>query len=530
LTDTARELTPEEAASAARRRLGRVIAAEGAQILVLLDRNAAAAPPALGDPVFFLTAEGGAVAALITALSVPSPAGDGETGEIWVAETECLGTLRAGRFEAGAARLPSLGDEACAATEADMAALHGTQSGQGVRIPLGTLSRGGQKAGLPAEELPRGLGIFGAHGSGKSCTLVTLLRASMKARLPLRPVVIDSRGEHGASYGRAAAHLAPAPGLMPFWLLTPEELAYALAAATGPLSIAESALLRTAHAAARRAAHRRGEGGAAALSAGLSPFRLSDLTAALEQEGSLSGAAAASLHARLGAARADDRLALFFGGDGSSAALLSLARDVFGIGGGQLLSVVKTAGLPLGLDRLAVAVLARLALILGGLPGCGRDTLFVIEEAERYAGEGEAAAPSRAALEDLARLGPSRGIGLCLVTDRPSALPQAIRQALGTVIFGPLTGDADRAAAAASGPVRIASALSPQSLGAQEMVVIGRMAGPPVRLRIDDLPEAAVPRAYRLHAVAQPPAVQGEEMAAEEAAPEAGKEGRAEAA
>ena len=493
-----------------RRRVGRIIAGSGAQHLVLIERGGDDAPAlCAGDILVIGTRQAGPLSArpaalcvaAVTAMTVPAPQVDGDAEEIRIAEVDLYGTLSDTTFSRGIDRTPALGDAVCAASSEDLDALYATGA------PVAALTgRTRQRASVATDEMGAGFGIIGASASGKSSSLAVLVRAMLRARTTVRPVLLDTHDEYARSFGRAARIVTPGAGFTPHWLLTFEELCWALTLCGGPLSEAERAVLAEAVPAARiRMMQRTGEG--SGVPAGLDtplPYRITDaisfLDRAMNTHGERTGGDHVRLRARLVAAGGDPRLSVVFGAASAADTLPSLLGQVFGMANGSPpMSVVQLGKLELGLGQLVCAVLSRLARMVAEGSGGQRRALMIVEEAERFApaeapgADGPAAAEqlSRAALADLAAAGGALGV----VTARPSMVDEQVLRALPTLFVHRLPSETERDAVSQVLPEGSAASVAGAStLRPRDCIALGCGVPAPGRYTMDALPEAAVPQ------------------------------------
>ena len=509
-----------EADTTARRRVGRVIAGSGADYLVMIEATERGDAPSAGDLLVF--GQGPLTVACVAAISVPAPSGSDEVDEIWIAEVTLLGTLADGAFTRGVLHSPGLGDAAHAADEADLSAIYAPP---GRHVPIGTLARQPEVgAGVCASSLAAGFGVFGASGAGKSCTLAVLVRALLRTRAPVRPVLLDAHDEYARSFGRAARVLRPGAGFVPHWLLTFEELCWALSLDGGPLGEDEAALLAEAVPAARRRMLQRNgaDAGAPVTLDSPSPWRLTDAISWLDKSRQADRRPVVGyerLRGRLTAAPTDARLRAVFGGVAATDSLPGLLADVFGLGAAKdapPMTIIQLGGLSLGLDRLVAAVLCRLALAVAEGSGGRVPILMLAEDAERYAPKEEAnrvTELSRQAMEGLARRGARVGAGLGITSARPGLVSPRLVAELPTAFVHRLPSEEARRSLGEmlpeGGGAQVAVA---GTLGTQDCIALGRGVPAPGILRIDGLPDAALPRSERGGPVSA--AAQGAELVA----------------
>jgi len=162
------------------------------------------------------------------------------------------------------------------------------------------------------------------------------------------------------------------------------------------------------------------------------------------------------------------------------------------LGRDQPVSILDFSGVPQQASDVAIGVILNLifeAAIRTPAEGVGigrpRPVLIVLEEAHRYLGT-SAAAMARAAANRIAREGRKYGVGLMLVTQRPSELPDTALAQSGTLIALRLTNAADQAKIRSALPDSVAglAAVLP-SLRTGEAVVTGEALALPARTLID---------------------------------------------
>jgi uncharacterized protein len=177
------------------------------------------------------------------------------------------------------------------------------------------------------------------------------------------------------------------------------------------------------------------------------------------------------------------------------------------LGGDRPISVLDFSGVPAQASELAIGVVLNLLLEVAlRSPLCGpgigrpRPVLIVLEEAHRYLGE-TAALMTRSAANRIAREGRKYGVGLLLITQRPSELPDTALAQCGTLISLRLTNSADQAKIRAALPDSVTglAAVLP-SLRTGEAVITGEALVLPARTLIDTpsryLPQR-IPRWHR---------------------------------
>lgn len=162
------------------------------------------------------------------------------------------------------------------------------------------------------------------------------------------------------------------------------------------------------------------------------------------------------------------------------------------LGGRAPVSVLDFSGVPAGAADLAIGVVLNLLFELAlrseyGGPGIGRPSpvLVVLEEAHRYLGD-HASQLTRESASRIAREGRKYGIGLLLVTQRPTELPRTALAQVGTLISLRLSNAEDQGTIRAALPDSVSglAAVLP-SLRTGEAIISGEAVVLPARLLID---------------------------------------------
>ena len=162
------------------------------------------------------------------------------------------------------------------------------------------------------------------------------------------------------------------------------------------------------------------------------------------------------------------------------------------LGGTDPISVLDFSGVPTYAADVAVGTVMMLLFELALRsnpegPGIGRPSpvLIVLEEAHRYLGE-QAAATTLKATSRIAREGRKYGVGMMLVSQRPSELPDTALSQCGTLIALRLTNSTDQARIRAALPDAIEglAAVLP-SLRTGEAIASGEAIALPARVLVD---------------------------------------------
>lgn len=483
-----------------------------------------------------------------------APAEVVQTGERWL-QVQLLGEIDRGtaRFRRGVGSYPGLDDSVHFATPEDLRAVFPPEGD--TRLRVGRLAAAEEvPVCLDAGRLViRHAAVVGSTGAGKTSTVAALLQRFARGGWPAANiVVIDPHGEYPRALGAdAAVSSVLAEGesrlRVPYWALPASDVLRAFAGSTGGATTRSR--FEELVTAARRdfvvAANWLTLDPAAVTADTPVPFDLRPIWHRLEWENNETrlvakdpdsvceedpGESESLTPARFsayGQGGAAPYKGPMYGTHGSTPELLRLGLldprlaffqeprgDVDGadplvevmaawLGGDRPVSVLDFSGVPAEASELAIGVVLNLlfeAAVRTPADGVGvgrpRPILVVLEEAHRYLGDA-AQAMARGSANRIAREGRKYGVGLLLVTQRPSELPDTALAQCGSLIALRLSNSADQAKIRAALPDSVAglAAVLP-SLRTGEALISGEALTLPARTLVDlpdPLPQAEDP-------------------------------------
>lgn len=453
-------------------------------------------------PVYLL---GSVILVGISELSPPpAPTQVRHQGDRWL-QVQLLGEVDAlGSFQRGVSTYPGLDDPVHFTTADELAAVYPPASEDRVRV--GGLSAAPEiPVALDAPRLvTRHAAVVGSTGSGKTSAVASLLQSFIAGGWDsANIVVVDPHGEYGAAFGETAATrsvLAANDSLLrvPYWALPAQDLLWVLCRLDGrtvvdrfsELVVAERR--RFAEAAdwldldaesinadtpipydlrhvwyqldyANRVTVTQKVGGADCIEDAGDPESL--VPATFTPYGPAAGQpvqgdkyrhytpAPERLRLRL----ADRRFRFFLQPPdaGEPDPLVGMVREW--LGNKKPVSVLDFSGVPADVADVAIGVVLQLLFDLAvrsGDAGIGRarPVLVVLEEAHRYLGGDASAQLARESTNRIAREGRKYGVGLMLVTQRPSELPDTALAQCGTIVALRLTNGSDQSTVRAALP------------------------------------------------------------------------------
>ena len=487
-------------------RIGRVVANSGRDILVLMDGAMGNRPAIRPSDNVMVHTDTEITVGVVTGINAPAPGLENTGDELWIVQVELVGALssKGGEFTRGVSHPPSLGSVVHLATDDDLRTLYGGPDKTG--LPIGHMpGRSSVNATVDASRLvDGGFAVLGSSDSGKSSTLACIARALVRARFPSNILLIDPYNEFSRSFSKAATIIQPTAGQFPHWLLTGEEMAWVLSLNGGSLDRDERSLLDEAIPFARRNFLRRaGQESAAAAVDGPIPYRVTDLISHVDKAGTADNgrtlASCKRLRERIMSAIADPRLSVLFGTAATADSLGNLMTDLFRLEGPPPMAVLQLGRVSEGIDRLIVAIVARLAAALAEWSSTPRRTLLLIDNMERYAPaelQDNVSAFSRKELRVLGGRPRKLGLSLGFTASSPRLVERELLMRSNTMFLhrmpSPLDADAVEEVLPEPAPATVDSL---PALGAREAVGVGAGMSFSGRIEMSELPEVAVPGA-----------------------------------
>jgi DNA helicase HerA-like ATPase len=459
-----------------------------------------------------------------------------------------FGESVSGKFERGVGQYPTVGDEVHFVTSADLAVIYGN-SKRAQSLTIGSIaSSGGIAARLDLDKLvSRHSAIVGSTGAGKSNLVRVMLEAIASPQLPsARVLVIDPHGEYRsvAPSQTVVFSVNPRPGesrlIIPFWALPFDEL---LAITFGQMTpVNEAAFRDRVQDLKQEAALLLDDPPSHQVITADSPIPFSIRRLWFEfddferqtfrgnprvvtnivtpgdpeklisnvyepyQPGSkepVKNPMPRSIAKQLELARSrltDPRYSFIFDpGDGYSPLPDGkIAKDLDGliaswVGHAGILTILDVSELPADVASGLVGLLIRLVydtlLWAGSLPVGGRSQplLIVLDEAHRFlpaVAEGQQTSAHRT-LTRIAKEGRKYGVGLMVVTQRPSEIDATILSQCGSMIALRTTNPNDRARVASAFPDDLGGLVDLlSSLRTGEGLFVGEAMAVPSRVRV----------------------------------------------
>lgn len=439
----------------------------------------------------------------IDSLALQNPSPDVRGQSFALAEVELLGELMARSpgaqhvFARGISIYPTLGASVYPATSADLARIYAKPNSWALSI--GSLY---QDANRPAylmsqEFLAKHSAIVGTTGSGKSCALTLILRSLLDAHPNGHCVLLDPHGEYASALQGLAERITPQNLQLPYWMLSFDEIVEVLCSRDPVTRSRESNILKDAIIAAKHSFLGGDEGEFVTVDTP-SPYRMSSVVQRISDAmGRLDKPDNTLPYLRLMRTiedlRQDKRYAFMFDDltvrDSMAEVLSRILRIPVS---GKPIAIFDLSAVPSEIVNVVVSLVCR--LIFDFALWSDRDEaiplLLVADEAHRYIPSDESLGfePTRRAIARIAKEGRKYGVSLCLVTQRPSEISEAILSQCSTVFALRMSNEKDQNFVRRTLPESAAGLLNTlPTLRQQEAIVVGEGVAHPMRVRFADL-------------------------------------------
>ena len=373
-------------------------------------------------------------------------------------------------------------------------------------IHIGTLS---QASSIPIflltdELLGKHFAVLGTTGSGKSCSVTVLLRSILEVAPEAHVILLDPHNEYRRAFPGNSEIFDPTTLNLPHWLLNFEESVELLIGKTEHAATRQTNILKDAMLGARRKFDVKGLATQKITVDTPVPYKLGVLNDQIREEMPSTPSKQDSylkILNKIETLQQDSRFSFLIRPDekvidGLEDILTGILRIPVS---GKPLSIIDLSGVPSEIVDVVVSVLCR--MIFDFAVWSPRPVqvpiVLVCEEAHRYAPRRDEAAfqPTKLALSRIAKEGRKYGVGLGLITQRPSELSESILSQCNTLVALRMSNDQDQDFVQRALPDTVRSLVNVlPSLRRQEALIVGEGTVLPVRLRFKDLPENLRPQ------------------------------------
>lgn len=363
------------------------------------------------------------------------------------------------------------------------------------------------------ELLGKHTAVLGSTGAGKSATVAAIIHSILE-RGPIRDyqewkpriVILDPHNEYGEAFpGHSRLSTDDGTLCLPYWLLNFQETIALLVGKTEFVATSQANIIKAALMDARKdGAHLLGlEEGAITVDSPV-PYKLATLRARIEADKPPQPSKQDSHNSilqKIEVLASDARLKFLMSDweGGSEDPFPSIIGQI--TGDGPQPRVIDLSGVPNEVAGVSSAVIARTLFNLKvwqtSEERAADPVMLVCEEAHRYvpnSGEAQYEA-AQEAIRRVAKEGRKYGIGLLLVSQRPSEVEATVLSQCNTWIVLRITNDTDREHVKAILPDSMAGLTKMLSgLRRQEAVFVGQATVLPSRIMIRDLEPSQLPK------------------------------------
>ena len=404
-------------------------------------------------------------------------------------------------FQRGVATYPLPGQDIFVASVSELEQIY--QCPNKASICVGSLS---QAAALPAhfvldDLLGKHFAVLGTTGSGKSCSTTVLLRSILERTPKAHIILLDPHNEYRNAFSDKAECIDPTTLNLPHWLLNLEESAQLYLGKTERSATNLFGTLKEVMLEVRREF----SAGAVMPDEHITvdtpvPYTLEALLKVCEQR--INDASNKQeqdpyikISQRIQTLREDKRFEFLVQPDDLvKDNLCELLAQYLRIPvSNKALSIIDLSGVPSDVMDVVVAVLCRMVFnfsVWSPRP-VEVPVVLVCEEAHHYARRGADTVliSTKQVLERIAKEGRKYGVGLGLVSQRPSELSETILSQCGTLIALRMNNESDQNFVRRALPdsIRGLADMLP-TLRTQEALAVGEGIAVPVRFQFNDLP------------------------------------------
>jgi DNA helicase HerA-like ATPase len=407
-------------------------------------------------------------------------------------------------FERGISTYPLPGQAICLATVEELRRVYAKPNEPTIRVGTVAQARGLPVHFLTDELLGKHFAVLGTTGSGKSCAVTLLLQGILREYPNAHIILLDPHNEYPRAFPEKAELVDPTTLEIPHWLLNFEESIELFVGKTEHAATSQTNILKDALLKARK------DFPGLTVTTGLItvdtpvPYKLGDLVANITASKPSAESKAESHNKilnKIETLRSDKRFEFLLRPDSNVVDnLVDIISKLFRIPTqNKPLAIIDLSGVPSDVVDVVVSVLCRTIFDFTLWNPKRRELplLLVCEEAHRYAPRGEEAEfqPTKHALARIAKEGRKYGVGLALVTQRPSELSESILSQCNTIVALRLSNEQDQQFVRRALPDTVKSLVdSLPALRTKEALAVGEGTTVPVRLVFDEIPEEKRPK------------------------------------
>jgi uncharacterized protein len=378
-----------------------------------------------------------------------------------VMDLSLVGTVKGGRYERGVSIIPPVDALVFIAEDADLTAVFSVFRKYGFSVgQLSLFER--ERAYLdPNKFFGKHLAILGSSGSGKSCTVSSILQKVIPYP-DTNVVILDIHNEYSSAFPDTSQHLDIAELELPYWLMNLAELQETFIDERDENAATQLTVFKDLITSSKKGKNPE----LADVITVDTPvyFDLSEVRAKIQYYDSekISGSTGSSAKegpfyskftrflVRLDSRLNDPRYAFMFKPKEyiQSSSFKLLLNRIFGKTQDSRITIMDLSGVPFDIVNTIVSLLARLAFDFNFWNASRRDfpILLVFEEAHNYlpATGGAGSSAARRTVERIAKEGRKYGVSCMIVSQRPSEVSETILSQCNNFVILRLTNPVDQ--------------------------------------------------------------------------------------
>jgi hypothetical protein len=425
---------------------------------------------------------------------------NGQAQQRYVMDVNMVGTVKSGRYERGVSVFPSVDCPVFLAEDADLAVAFSVFQKFGFSVGQISLFEN-QRAYLDANRFfGKHIAILGSSGSGKSCTVASILQKVSKFP-DTNIIVLDIHNEYKKAFQDNCNHIDIAEFELPFWLMNFDELREMFIDEKDENSSSQITVLKDLIIASKKGKNPE-----------MSPlitidtpvyYDMSEIRAKLQymdtekssvggqtREGPFYGKFTRFL-VRLDSKMNDPRYAFMFRLKKyiQSTSINDLLMHILGADGSAQVTILDLSGIPFDIVNTIVSLLARTIFDFNFWNPNRREfpILLVFEEAHNYLpSTGTTTTSARRTVERIAKEGRKYGVSIMVVSQRPVEVSETILSQCNNYVVLRLTNPLDQSYIRRLVPDTFASLTEVlPSLRQGEALIVGEAISMPLRVQID---------------------------------------------
>jgi DNA helicase HerA-like ATPase len=376
-----------------------------------------------------------------------------------IMDLNLVGTVKAGRYERGVSFIPPVDSPVFIAEDADLTAVFSVFRKFGFSVGQLSLFERERCYLDPNRFFGKHLAILGSSGSGKSCTVSSILQ-KVASYPDTNVIILDIHNEYSAAFPETSKRLDIAELELPFWLMNLAELEEMFIDPRDESAASQVTVLKDLVVASKKGKNPQ-------LSDVLTVdtpvyFDLSEVRAKIQYLDSekISGLGTAAKEGpfyakfsrflvRLDSRLNDPRYAFMFKPKTyvQSSSFKELLSTMFGSSEHEQITIMDLSGVPFDIVNTIVSLLARLAFDFNFWNASRRDfpILLVFEEAHNYLPSGQAGSgAARRTVERIAKEGRKYGVSCMIVSQRPAEVSETIISQCNNFVILRLTNPVDQ--------------------------------------------------------------------------------------